>query len=235
IPEDKDTSTGQLGRFLLSYRRTVKDDNKSQSVSMEVRDVRTGEQLWTREFPKGVPSENYDTLGESFMTRLPVTDERAKAELKNNAALSKRLATMKEKEGVYLLQVFDLGTGRLRGSLLVDTAKDTQSIWYVRAMGDRVAVFDTSWRIRFYSLASGELLGQIEGTQAALAKNSELVGIYNDKGRLVLYNSRTMQQLRQLDFQSPVIFARFSDDSRRLFALTHDQTVYVLDVAGSVR
>ena len=46
----------------------------------------------------------------------PVASDAAKAEIKNDPALGKQLAAMKEKEGDYFLQALDARTGKADGA-----------------------------------------------------------------------------------------------------------------------
>ncbi len=232
IETGRGISSDQFDQFLVTIRRVLKDGIPTRSETLAVKDVRTMTTLWSREFPKGMPLAGYDMLNDALILQSPVTSEAAKALIKSDDALTKRLASMKDKEHSHLLEILDLSTGRTRGNLLVGTESDSVFITHVMAAGDRVVVSDTSKLIRIYSLASGELTGQLAGSKAVISKNADLLYITNEGGELSIYSPATMQKLDQFNFSSPVPFARFSDDGKRLFVLTADQTAYVLDVSS---
>lgn len=232
IETGRGISSAQYGQYLVTTRQVMKDGSPTKSALMEVKDIRTMTPIWSREFPKGKPSGNFNPTNGVLVLQSLVTSETAKALIKSDAALAERLAAMKEKEHSYLLQILDLNTGRPRGNLLVDTGSDSVFIPQVLAAGDRAVVFDTNKHIRIYSLASGEQTGQVAGSKAFMSKNSDLLCVFNENGKLVIYATATTQQVDQFNFSSPVAFARFSEDGKRLFVLTADQTAYVLDVSS---
>jgi hypothetical protein len=96
ITEDRVTQYGPLAITI----KAAKEGNYQENVTLEVSNVTTGIILWSRPFAKEAPQYWADTLGQSVTLGWAVTTEAAKAIVKGDAALSQRLAAMKEKEGV---------------------------------------------------------------------------------------------------------------------------------------
>ncbi|MCA1630631.1 MAG: PQQ-like beta-propeller repeat protein, partial [Acidobacteria bacterium] len=156
----------------------------------------------------------------------------AKEEAKTDPRLGSRLAAMKEKEGDYFLQVLDARTGIQLGRLLVETGKGSFHIRDVEAAGDWVIVSDSENRVLAYSVSTGEQRGRFFGDGEAISKASGLLAVENERGQLTLYDLATAQKRDEFNFPAAVSFARFSDDGKRLFVLTANQTAYVINVAG---
>jgi Peptidase family M48 len=231
IKEDRVTQYGPLAVMV----KAGKDGSYQENVTLEVSNVLNGIILWSRPFAKEAPRFWADTLGQTVTLGWPVTTEAAKAIIKNDATLAQRLSAIKEKEGVYLLMVLDARSGKERGRLLVETGKGSFRISSVQATGDWVVISDNQNRVLVYQLASGEAKGKVFGGRAAVSQESKLLAVENEGGKLTIYDLASMEKRDQFVFSSPVSLARFSADGRRLFALTANQSAYVIDVSAPPR
>jgi hypothetical protein len=99
--------------------------------------------------------------------------------------------------------------------------------------GDWVAVTASGNQVLTYSLASGEEKGHFFGTHPLLSSVSGLVAVENEAGELTIYDLATSQLREKYVFPEPISIKRFSPDGKRLFVLTVNQTVYILDVTVS--
>jgi tricorn protease-like protein len=144
---------------------------------------------------------------------------------------------MKEKEGDYFLQVLDAKTGATKGKLLVETGKGSFRIANVFAAGDYVVIADTQNRVLIYSLSTGEQKGRVFGSRAVIGgvngKSAGLICVENERGKLVVYDLASLEKRDEFTFTHPVSLVTFSQDGKRLFVLTTNQAVYVLNVAGT--
>jgi hypothetical protein len=186
-----------------------------------------------KNFPKEAPGVWVDEQHGSVVLSWPVKAEAVRAEVKNDAALSQRLSALKEKEGDYFLQTLDAGTGRLTGSLLIETGKGSFRIADVFVAGEWVVIADTENRVLVYALAGGEPKGKFFGHRPSASKESKLLSVENERGQLTLYDLTTMEKRDQFSFSSPVSLTQFSPDGKRLFVLTANQTAYVLNVKSN--
>lgn len=233
--EDKESRAHQHGQFLVSFRPVKKGGSFEENVVLEVRDARSGDVLWSRNFPKEAPDEYADPREGTMVLRWAVSTGAAKAAIKENPALKSRLAAMKEKEGDYFIQVLDLRSGKVLGQLLIETGKGSFRIASLVAAGDWVVMEDTANRILVYSLSTGEQKGRVFGDRAAISKTSGLLCVENVRGQVAIYDLATFEKRDQFVFTSPVSVAEFGHDGQRLFVLTANQTAYVFDLSGVIR
>jgi WD40 repeat protein len=162
----------------------------------------------------------------------PAASKAASADIKGNAELTRQLSLLKEKEGDYLLKVVDLKTGAALGEFMMETGKGSFRISDVTASGDRVAVSDNQNRTLVYSLRSGEQLGKVFGRQVAFSNVSNLLCVENKAGILELYDLTSFAKRQHYTFGGRVSLVSFSPDGKRMFVLTANQTVYLLDVGS---
>ena len=158
----------------------------------------------------------------------PVSSKAASSAVKGNPTLAQQLKTLKEKEGDYFLKVLDLKSGKPLGELLIETGKGSFRITDVVTSGDWVVISDTQNRTLVYSLSSGQQKAKVFGKLAAVSPVSNLLCVENGEGLLNLYELTSFAERQQFTFPTRVSFVRFSDDGKRLFVLTADQTVYLL-------
>jgi len=233
--EIKDARATQQGPFMLVTKPAKKDGGFDENVIMEVRDVRTSVPLWSRPFPKEAPRVWVDPQARTMVLSWLVSASAAQAEIKSDPRLTNRLATMKEREGDYFLQVVDARTGKAIGRLLIETGKGSFRISRVFAAGEWVVISDTQNRTLVYSLSTGEQKGKVFGGKAAVSSANPLLCIENESGQLILYDLGSMEERDRFRFSSPVSLAHFSPDGKSLFVLTARQTVYLLDVSSLSR
>ena len=143
-----------------------------------------------------------------------------------------QLSALKEKKGDYLLKVLDLKDGKALGKLLIETGNGSFRITDVLTSDDWVAISDTQNRTLVYSLSSGQQKGKVFGRLTAISplEQSALRGEWrraDNSSRAASFDKR-----QQFTFPSRISLVRFSDDGKRLFVLTADQTVYLLDVSS---
>jgi WD40 repeat protein len=250
-PKIESGSAQQFGRYLLITKSaktvaTQKEDfervDKSstpaaenvdyrRNVILEMLDARDMKSLWSRAYPNGSPrvwiAANKGTLA---LVR-DVNDEAAKGEIRSDARLSRQLSLQKEKEGNYLVEILDANNGNELGKLLIETGRGSFRLSNVFGAGDWVIISDTQNRVLIYSLKSGELKGRVFGGSATVSLVKNLLSVENESGKLALYDLNTMDKRDEFVFSSPISMFRFSPDGSRLFVLTVNQTVYLLDVS----
>lgn len=235
VTEIKDARATQHGTLMVVTKPAKKDGDYEQNVLLEVKDVRTSATLWTRSFPKEAPRVWVDAEGQTMVLSWLVSSNAAQAEIKGDPILTKQLATMREKEGDYFLQVVGAGSGAAMGRLLIETGKGSFRISRVFAVGDWIVISDTQNRTLVYSLSTGEQKGRVFGGKAAVSPASKLLCVENESGRLILYDLNSMQERDRFAFAGSVSLARFSPDGKSLFVLTAGQAAYLLDVSSVSR
>src|SRR5882724_4960570 len=236
-PTIESAAARQIGPYLVvfkSAKANAKDDvppRDWRNLTLDVLDARTMTSLWSRNYPKEAPglwaSPQYGTAVLIWGSG----SEAALSEIKADPELTKVAAGLKEQQGNYLVKVIDIKTGSPLGELLIDSGKGSFRIANAFAAGDWVVVTDTQNRVLVYSLKTGEQRGRVFGGYGTVSLNAGLLCVENEIGKIALYNLSNFEKRDELVFSSPISMLRFSPDGRRLFVMTVNQTVYLIDVS----
>lgn len=221
----------QSGAFVTEIVPGKKNTSYWENVVMNVKDARTLSVLWSTPFPKERPRHWLNSRSGTMALLWPVASKAAAAEIKSSPGLSAQMSSLKEKEGDYLLKVLDLKNGQPLGQLLIETGKGSFRIREVIVNGDLIVISDSQNRTLVYSLSTGRQKGKIFGGRADVSPASYLLAAENGDGLMTLYDLETLDKREQFTFPSRISLLRFSDDGKRLFILTANQTAYIVDAA----
>ena len=219
----------QSGAFVTEIQPAKKNTSAWENVVMNVKDARTMSVLWSTPFPKERPRHWLNSRSGTMALLWPVASKAASAEIKSSPTLSAQMSALKEKEGDYLLKVLDLQNGKALGQLLIETGKGSFRIREVVVNGDLIAISDNQNRTLVYSLSTGRQKGKIFGGRADVSPASNLLAAENGDGLMTLYDLESLDKREQFTFPSRISLLRFSDDGKRLFILTANQTAYIVD------
>jgi len=104
---------------------------------------------------------------------------------------------------------------------------------YVR--GERVIISHQGY-VEIYSLATGRKEGEIFGWPRSYCKAANLMSVGGEnQNELAIYDLSSRSKLDEFTFASNVDLDQFSEDGKRLFVLTNDQTAFSLDISNLVR
>ena len=209
---------------LNEVRRFIENDG-----TLEVNDVRTGARLWSKYYPDEAPSYQFDSEGETAVLYWRVTTKTAKDEIEKDPALSQRLKTLGEKTGDYLVQIVNNSNGAILGQTLIETGEGSFSIDRVFARGDWLTLIDSENRVLMYSLRDGEVKARFFGETAAVNPVEGIAVVENVPGQLSVYRLEDGEKINELSFAGDVVYAAFSTDGKRFFALSADQQYYIFD------
>jgi WD40 repeat protein len=228
---DEKKHTIEAGGYLLTVV-PAKESEVYTNVTMELRDVTDQRLVWTKNFPHERPGYHVDSSANSLVLYWQANSGSAHAIAKEDPQAAASISRFKDKEGVLLVQVFDLDTGKLRAETALDTGKHSFQIMAAIATSDRLVIADNQNRVLVYSL-DGQEKGTVTGHSPEVSSNSDLLTVRSERGELELYDLSNVQKRTAYDFESPVAFSGFSRDGKRLVVLTSDQVVYVLDPAAA--
>jgi hypothetical protein len=225
---DEKAAVAQNGPYLLE-RKPGKDGGLRRDVTLVVEDIRTGNVLWTRRFPKEVPYMSLQGQTSSLLFTWNVGWPAAKDEIKGDAGLKAKFAAMQDHKGAVLMEVVDPMTGNSRGQLLIDTGKGSFRVMRCFAEGDWVLVGDNENRTRVYSLSTGEQKGLFFGSFGMVSTVAGLLVVENESGQMDVYDLKSLEKRNVLTFPYRISAWAFSGDGKRLFVLTGNQMVYLFD------
>ncbi|HEY2169399.1 MAG TPA: M48 family metalloprotease [Candidatus Angelobacter sp.] len=213
---------------------TMHPENEKENLGkghtiLQVYDVHNNNVLWERRLHQGLPRVFYTPTA---ITMLIWDWGGIKEAAKDDESLSARLARLENKDTSYLLEAFEPKTGKLLGSVLVDTGKLSFRVSGGYTSGDKMFVTDeTNHRTLIYSIKTGAQQGSLIGQPVAATTNGDRVLIQNEDGIADLYDTATLQSVEHLSFPARIVDADFAGDGS-LYVLTADQNVYQLNVNG---
>ncbi|HEX7286546.1 MAG TPA: WD40 repeat domain-containing protein, partial [Candidatus Angelobacter sp.] len=223
FPKARSWQWGNL--LIVLHPEKEKQDLLAGHTILEVHDVHDNNLLWQRKLHHGIPRFFYSP---EALTLLVSDWEGIKEAANDDPALRARLSKMDDKQDAYLLQAFEPKTGKLLGSVVVDTGKLSFRVTSGYLVGDKVFVGDSNNRTLVYSLKDGEQKGALIGHAVTASATGDQVLIENENGVADLYDTATMQPLNHYNFSARVVEADFVSDGS-LLVLTSDQSVYQID------
>lgn len=226
----------QEGHILVRLRPEKENDGKNGFLRgnsiMEIHDVRNNALLWEKKIGKTVPM----IFSSGSVLTLVIGDlDSIKAAAKENPGLNAALNSIDSKRDAYVLEAFEVTTGKPLGAVLVDTGKLSFHVKWAVTMGDTVFVADSLNRTLIYSLKSGQQKGKLPGyVWAASAKGGRML-VEAGHGVVDMYDTATLQPLAHYSFPSRLSDAQFSADGSTFMILTADQTVYQLNTDATAQ
>lgn len=217
----------QWGKLLVALRPEKEKQNLNAGRTvLQVRDVHNDNLLWERKLHQGLPKLFYMP---SAITMLIWDWGGIKEAAQDDEVLSARLSRLENKETSYLLQAFEPQTGKLLGSVLVDTGKLSFRVSAGFAAGGRMFVTDaTNHRTLVYIIETGMRQGSLIGHAVTVSANGDKLLLENESGTAELYDTTTFQSLGHFNFPARIVDADFAGDGS-LYVLTADQNVYQLN------
>jgi WD40 repeat protein len=234
---DAKLKISQRGRLLTTITSSEKDGPLWKNATFQVQDVRTGETLWSKHFPKELPAIDGGRfavfswyLDPDLMKGQTLAGPGgANEEVKTDPELRKRVNAIKDLRGYYLIEVVDLQSGQPLGKFPLDTGQNSFRIRAMVSNGKQIYVWDNQDRILVYSL-TGERKATFFGTNVSYSDDGKLLCIQIEPGRLAIYDVASMQKLEQFTFPTSISAAWFMNNLGRLLVLTDDQTLYTIGI-----
>jgi WD40 repeat protein len=229
--DDKSTAY-QSGPYVIHRQPTKDGGSKSDDIQLEVSDVRSGKLLWSRRFQKGIPDFTIRPDARTMLLQWDPDSPGLKEVLNANPTLAVRFLSIPNRKTMRLAEVLDCDTGKELGGVAIDTGKGSFQPTTGYAVGDFVVVADDQDRTRVYSLATGQLVGSVFGTNSTVSNTSNLLAVENQAGQLDIYRLPSLEKRGHISFSTPIALETFSADGKQLLVLTTSQNVYTFDTAA---
>jgi hypothetical protein len=152
--------------------------------------------------------------------------------MKQDARLRDQAKTTGGKESAEFVQVVDLKNGAVRAQFALDTGKGSFSVREAMPAGKWVVVADNHNRVLVYSL-EGKLVMRLFGTRPTSFGPVGVLALEAEKGVLEIYDLSTSMKRQELNFGRPLAYYTFVQDATKMFALTNDQTGYLVDLPST--
>jgi hypothetical protein len=206
----------------------------SQAVAIPFRlralDPATGKELWSRSFAGLPPIPFADPQGERLVLSWKANSAGAWAAAKHNALAKDALKKAKLTDDDSFLEALDARSGKSVGSVLVQSGTGPANFDSIFSTGDAIIFSRDAVRVYVYSMLDGQLKAKLIGVRPSATAQSNLVALETDSGRMTIYDLNTGAKLDEQIFPDPIVYAHFSADGQRLFALTENQDAFVLDM-----
>ncbi|MDT8066708.1 MAG: M48 family metalloprotease [Terriglobia bacterium] len=221
--------TVQIGPYLFLSAFRNADGEIVKERELEVQEMSTGKQLWSRKFySNNFPLQYYNLAGNSLTYVWPLDSYEGKQLLKSDAALTARVDSIGQK-GTVLVEVDDLGTGQKRFVTPINTGDGSIEIRDVNAVGNTLLISDNHGRLLVYD-SSGKMRARTFAKQPTIDPEEKILVARVEPGRLALYDLATLRELSVLTFSHPVVYKQFSGDGKKLAVITSDQSIYTIPV-----
>jgi hypothetical protein len=148
-----------------------------------------------------------------------------RAAAKDDPTLKSKLGSGDDKGDQYVIQTFETTTGKVLGSLVIETTKFSFDVDSAHAAGDLMFIGDSAKRTQVYSMKTGEQKGKLIGHVITASNTGDRVLLENEDGVADLYDTATLQPVAHFTFPSRICVASFAADGS-LMVLTADQAVY---------
>jgi hypothetical protein len=212
------------------------------------RDVRTGNQLWSRtynpeaRFQYGTDVPLWEDVGKPFAdpqgnrfiySWYANTSTARKATKGASKAVQNQMKTSRISGQDSFFEVVDALTGTTVGGALVQHGDGPGSFQEAFSAGDWIVVSGGGKRFSVLSLSSGKELLNLFALSAALSGVNGLLGVGEERGSFAIYDLTTGKKVRQFAFPENIVCAHFSTDGQRALVVTDHQQVYILDLSKS--
>ena len=202
---------------------------------LTARQTATGDELWNKRFISSHPVPFIDPQGKNLVLGWEGGTESARAAAKRCPHAWSTFQKIKTTRNDTFFEVLDSSTGDTLDGVLVRTGSGPLSFDSVAAVGNRLIIAKAEGRVTLYSLEDGESKAHLNGTMPAANETSRLLALVEGDvhSGIGIYDLQTGQKLDTQQFGQPITYVHFSEDGRRLLALSRPQIVYVLDVSAA--
>ncbi len=230
---DKDDDLTFFGDVYLRTKHNDKNRIVRRNFELDGLDMATGKLLWSRNFPKQGPWVSGSVSSGKVILAWNAKADGLRDELAHDAKLQERWSKENPGDTDFFMEVLNARDGTVAGGAVVRTGKYSFHPEYQMAVGDWLVVTDNLNRVLLYSVSTGEQKAKWFGYRPQISRNGDRLCLSNGRGRLVVYDLHTLKQISDFSFANRISANLFSEDGKRLFVLTNDQSAFILDVAGA--
>jgi WD40 repeat protein len=232
---DKDDDVTFFGDEFLRTRYNDENRAARRNFHLDVLDMATAKPLWSRSFPKQGPRVSGTPSTGKIIFVWNARADGLRDELARAPGIQASWNKQNPGDADYFLEVLDAREGKVAGGAVVRTGKYSFLPEDQQASADWLVVTDNRNRVLLYSISTGEQKAKWFGYRPQISRNGDRLCLANGRGHLVVYDLHTLKQSNEFYFASSVSAALFSGDGKRLFVLTNDQTVFILDTTEGSR
>ena len=194
-----DTEQTQYGSVMVKIRPMDNFDSYIENTEMDVFDLKTGAQLWSKRFPHTTPVLR-STDGDALLL---MTDLGRQTATDDTAHSGNKFIRASDKKGEWLpvgmlIEVLDGRTGEVRRQIATpqfsyeDADSDSRS---AALYGDYLVVYGNYDNSTIYRLSDGMRLGAFFGSTIACDSKQGLIAATNREQEIIIYDAATGKEL----------------------------------------
>lgn len=230
---EKEDDVTFFGDIFLRTKHNDKNRNARRNFELDAMDMATAKPLWSRNFPRQGPSISGSAAGGKMIFVWNAKADGLSDELARDPALQARWNKATPGDSDLFLEVLNARNGTIDGGVVLRTGKYSFLPEHHEATGDWLVVTDNRNRVLLYSISTGEQKAKWFGYDPHISRNGDRLCLVNGRGHLVVYDLHALRPANDFSFANRVSAHLFSEDGKRLFVLTNDQTAFILNVSGS--
>jgi hypothetical protein len=187
--------------------------------------------VWSHDYPHETPA-CWAAEDDRIVLAWDISNETAKAEIKNYPQLQQQANALKDRKKGLLLETVAPLTGAPLQQVIIPEADQSGGRNDLRRAiisGDVVLARGEHGNTAIYSLATGAKIGEFFGFTVATDANAGVIAAENREEEILIVDERTGKELERFTLGSPVRAARIVNSSEKmLMVLTADQVVHRL-------
>ena len=199
------------------------------NANLEVTDVASGKLLWSKHFPRAAPQVNVSAASDRLVAVWPPLSQTGAEELAQDPHGLARLAHTDDEA---IVELFELRSGKSLGVLPVHMSGTVRRLPAIVTAGDWLVMSDGRNRLLVYSISGAVPERRLFGHRPVISTDGSLLCVENETGQLEVYEVKSLQKQRELDFSKSVSLMQFTGGEKHLFVLTSDQTAYVINLSA---
>ncbi|MGD0358182.1 MAG: M48 family metalloprotease [Terracidiphilus sp.] len=231
----------QFGNVLVSTRPMDKFEYYTENTEMDVFDLTTGAQLWSKRFPHETPILR-NTDGDALLL---ISDLRWQTATDETAHTGSKFIKATDKKGEWLpqgllVEVLDSRTGDVRRQIALPEPQvqtrysgqyhDRRS---ASLYGNYLVVHGNYNNSVIYRVSDGERTGAFFGRAIAGDEKLGLIAATNRDQDVIIYDATTGKEVKRVIVDHVPRAVRFIADKKVLLVLTATQRVYTIDLPAT--
>jgi len=226
-----DGSDWQYRNLQYRYKPMGKDQAIDHHATFEVKKMETQAVAWSRDYPHEAPA-CWPAEDDRLVFAWDLSNDTAKAEIRNYPALQRQVETLKNKKKGLLLETVNPETGAPLERVVIPEADLTggwKDVRHAMVSGEYVLVHGEHDNTVIYPLDGGVKVGEFFGAPIATDAGTGLIVAIHREAEILIVDERSGKELKRFTMGAPVRLARIVTGKEKvLLVLTADQVVHRL-------
>jgi WD40 repeat protein len=224
----------QYHNLQIRFKPMGKDKDASEiwhHATLEVKKMETQAVAWSRDYAHETPA-CWQAEDDRLVLAWDLSNDTARAEIKNNPALQREAAALKNSKKGLLIETVGPETGAPLEQVVIPEI-DLSGGWnderLAMVSGEFVLVRGEHGNTVIYRMDTGVKVGEFFGTVVATDAGSSRIVAVNREEEILVVDEQSGKELKRFTLGSPIRLARIVNNQKKeLMVLTADQVVHRL-------